>query len=75
MKTKEELKQLKTELESLGKKLAELTDEELVQVTGGEHNMPQKNPDEKYVMGDFTVPQNANQYEFHFYRVPKNTQE
>ena len=35
MKTKEELKVLKTELESLNKKLAELTDDELKQVTGG----------------------------------------
>ena len=35
MKTKEELTALKTELEALNKKLAELTDEELMQVTGG----------------------------------------
>ena len=35
MKTKEELKVLKTELESLNKKLAELTDDELKQVAGG----------------------------------------
>ena len=35
MKTKEELKALKEEVETLNKKLAELTDEELAQVTGG----------------------------------------
>lgn len=36
MKTKEELNSLKEEIEALNKKLAELTEEELVQVTGGE---------------------------------------
>ena len=35
MKTAEELAVLKEELETLNKKLAELTDEELAQVTGG----------------------------------------
>ena len=35
MKTKEELNALKKEVEALNKKLAELTDEELVQVSGG----------------------------------------
>ena len=35
MKTKEELNALKEEVETLGKKLAELTDEELAQVSGG----------------------------------------
>ena len=35
MKTKEELNALKEEVESLNKKLAELTDEELKQVSGG----------------------------------------
>ena len=35
MKTKEELKALKEEVETLNKKLAELTDEELAQVSGG----------------------------------------
>ena len=37
MKTKEELNKLKDEFEALNKKLAELTDEELMQVTGGGH--------------------------------------
>ena len=44
MKTKEELNALKEEIETLNKKLAELTAEELAQVTGGEapdgHNKP-----------------------------------
>ena len=35
MKTKEELEALKEEVETLNKKLAELTNEELEQVTGG----------------------------------------
>ena len=35
MKTKEELDALKEEVENLNKKLSELTDEELAQVTGG----------------------------------------
>ena len=36
MKTKEELNVLKEEVEALNKKLAELTDEELEQINGGE---------------------------------------
>ena len=35
MKTKEELNVLKEEVETLNKKLAELTEEELAQVSGG----------------------------------------
>lgn len=35
MKTKEELNELQKEIEDLNKKLAELTEEELVIVTGG----------------------------------------
>ena len=35
MKTKEELNALKEEVETLNKKLAELTEEELTQVSGG----------------------------------------
>ena len=35
MKTKEELNALKEEVETLNKKLSELTDEELAQVAGG----------------------------------------
>ena len=35
MKTKEELNALKAEVEALNKKLAELTEDELMQVAGG----------------------------------------
>ena len=37
MKTKEELNALKEEVETVSKKLHELTDEELEQVTGGQY--------------------------------------
>ena len=37
MKTKEELNALKEEVEALNKKLCELTDEELAQVSGGQY--------------------------------------
>ena len=40
MKTKEELNALKEEVETLNKKLAELTDDELEQVSGG--SVPKK---------------------------------
>ena len=40
MKTKEELKALKNEVEELNKKLADLTDDELEQVTGGDDFIP-----------------------------------
>ena len=36
MKTKEELNALKEEVETVGRKLHELTDEELAQVSGGD---------------------------------------
>lgn len=40
MKTKKELELLKEEVETLNKKLVELTDEELEQVSGGQGNKP-----------------------------------
>ena len=40
MKTIEELNTLKNEVETLNKKLAELTVEELAQVPGGDHVRP-----------------------------------
>lgn len=40
MKTQEELKALKEEVEALNKKLAELTEEDLAQVTGGTNSAP-----------------------------------
>ena len=64
MKSKEELNALKEEVETLNKKLAELTEEELAQVTGG-HNLPPIHEDEKYVMQDFVRPENNKQYDFH----------
>lgn len=42
MKTKEELKALKEEVEALNKKLAELSEEELKQVAGGFQTAPGK---------------------------------
>ena len=42
MKTKEELKALKEEVENLNKKLAELSEEELKQVAGGFQTDPGK---------------------------------
>lgn len=69
MKTKEELTVLKEEYETLNAKLAELTEDELKQVTGGTvvlHNMPKIRPDEKYVMS-FNPPKNDNQYDIHIY--------
>ena len=49
MKTKEELNALKEEVETLNKKLAELTEEELAQVAGG---MIVYNPDGSYFVYD-----------------------
>ena len=39
MKSKEELNALKEEVETVSKKLHELTDEELAQVSGGAHDI------------------------------------
>ena len=44
MKTPEELNALKNEVETMNKKLAELTEEELSQVSGGNHNLPSSIP-------------------------------
>ena len=48
-KTKEELKQLKTEYEELNKKLLELSPEEIELVVGGESSLDQLQP---HVSGD-----------------------
>ena len=40
MKTKEELNALKEKVESVNEKLAELTPEEIAQVSGGDHVRP-----------------------------------
>ena len=55
-KTQEELNQLKTEYETLNNKLKELTDDELIQVTGGEHQV--NKPGTDFVLAeseDFTL--------------------
>ena len=46
MKTKEELNALKEEVETLNKKLHELTEEELEQVSGGSAFRPWDNKEE-----------------------------
>ena len=51
MKTKEELNALRGEYEALGRKLRELTEDELRQVVGGAYDdLPKKKDDEKYIM-------------------------
>ena len=45
MKTKEELTALKEEVETLNNKLAELSDEELAQVSGGALRRIEPDPD------------------------------
>ena len=45
MKTKEELNILKEEVETLNRKLCELTEEELTQVTGGDTSKIMKDVD------------------------------
>ena len=48
MKTPEELNALKEEVETVSKKLHELTEEELAQVSGGEYIKDPYNPDTDY---------------------------
>ena len=48
MKTKEELNALKEEVETLNKKLHELTEEELAQVSGGKHERFIELPDGEF---------------------------
>lgn len=48
MKTNEDLKEIKEEFEELNKKLSELSEDELAQVSGGGANMsPMKSPQGK----------------------------
>ena len=53
MKTKEELNALKEEIESLNKKLAGLTEEEMEQITGGGQNywLPKKTSEDGGIIG------------------------
>ena len=70
MKTKEELNTLKDEFETLNKKLEELSEDELMQVTGGAailQNMPKIQDDEKYVKS-FNIPDEEKQYDIHIYK-------
>ena len=69
MKTKEELNAIKNEVEAVGRKLAELTEDELQQIAGGTvtlQNMPPKQGNEKYVMS-FTPSTNDTIFNFHIY--------
>lgn len=84
MKTKDELNALKKEVEAMDKKLSELNDDELKIVIGGLRNLPQKNPDERYIMKlaapagngmGFEIPSDEpNQYDIHIYenKIDKN---
>ena len=56
MKTKEELNALKEEVEALNKKLHELTEEELAQVSGGNRREGRKISD---VVGPLLDPSSA----------------
>lgn len=59
MKTKEELDALKEEVAILNKKLNELTDEELAQVSGGArepHVGPVLDGSHDYKKGELTIP-------------------
>lgn len=55
MKTREELKAIKTEYESLRKKLSELTDDEMQQITGGSDEF------------EWKKPEGPGQYDIHIY--------
>lgn len=65
MKTKEELKEIKKEVETLNKKLAELSEDELKEVVGGNQH-----PYDDYFSVP-TKPTDNNIYEHHFYYVKK----
>ena len=84
MKTKEELNAIKAEVETLSKKLLELTEEELIQVTAGAAEEGLNGhifavPTTEAASGYEDVfkvpdsPDSAKQYEFHFYSTKKPT--
>ena len=60
MKSAEELKAIKAEYESLKKKLSELTEEEMSQITGGTSSG-----------FSFDIPDETKQYEIHVYPEEK----
>lgn len=73
MKTQKELETIKEEFNTLNEKLMELTEDELLQVTGGLYDMPERRPANG--SGDmFEVPDapGPGQYEFHIYKLGKN---
>ena len=55
MKTKEELNALKEEVETLSRKLHELTEEELTQVSGGARLILRENPESTAVVAESEV--------------------
>ena len=63
MKTEKELKELRTEVETLNRKLAELTEEELNIVTGGLRTEMGNN----FEVPEFPTKEGPGQYEFHLY--------
>ena len=60
MKTVEELKSLRGEIETLNKKLAELTEEELAQVSGGTHNIRKEIDGASDPINDNAIPRCGN---------------
>ena len=66
MKTEKELKELRTEVETMNRKLAELTEEELNIVTGGLIGMTPEEMGNPFTT-QFTPPAGPGQYEFHLY--------
>ena len=60
MKTEEELNALKEEIETLNKKLAELNEEELTQVCGGDANID-------YTAGGLRFTRQGSAYMYHKY--------
>ena len=71
MKTKEELNALKEEVETLNKKLHELTEEELKQVSGGDGDMlcVTELTDELIKSGNFLVSNDGFWYKNEYYEV------
>ena len=70
MKSREELNAIRNEVETVGRKLAELSEEELQQIAGGRvdlQSMPPITEDKKYVMLGFTAPTNDTLFNFHIY--------
>ena len=71
MKTPEELNALKEEVETVSKKLHELTEEELKQVSGGDGDMPcvTELTDELIKSGNFLVSNDGFWYKNEYYEV------